>query len=223
MLLARAPVRVSFAGGGTDLPSYYSKYGGFVVTSAINRYVYINLNTPQADDLIRVKYSKSEQVDHPDDVKHPLVREALKLTGFHKNIEISTMADVPAGTGMGTSGSFLIALLAGLHALKRNHMPTQALAEEACKIEIEVLKERVGKQDQYIAAFGGLISMEIDKGGRVAVTPLNVSQDVFDELESSICLYYTGVLRNSWDIHADQDRGAANDDLQVLQSLHIIK
>ncbi len=147
MIVTRAPLRIPLGGGGTDLPSYYSQYGGFVLSAAINKYVYISLNRSQVDDLIRVKYSKSETVRDVNEVQHELVREAMRLTGVERGIEIVSMADVPAGTGMGSSGSFLVALLRALHAFKREHVPPHQLAEEACRIEIDMVGSPVGKQD----------------------------------------------------------------------------
>src|SRR3970282_271762 len=167
MILTRAPLRIPLGGGGTDLPSYYSQYGGLVLSAAINKYVYISLNRPQVDDLIRVKYSKSETVEDLNEVQHDLVREAMRLTGVERGVEIVSMADVPAGTGMGSSGSFLVALLRALHAFRLDHVPAHQLAEEACRIEIEMAGSPVGKQDQYVAAFGGVISMQIAPNGDV--------------------------------------------------------
>ena len=164
MILARAPMRITLGGGGTDLPSYYSKYGGFILSAAIDKYVYIYVNRPAADDLIRVKYSRYEEVTEPDQVKHDLVRPALKLLGFKDNVEIVSMADVPAGTGLGSSSTYLVALLTSLYDLKRERVPTQALAEFAYKVEREMAGHPVGKQDHYLAAFGGITCLDIDHG-----------------------------------------------------------
>lgn len=223
MILARAPLRISIGGGGTDLPSYFSQYGGFVLSAAINKYVYITINRPQVDDLIRVKYSRSETVASLDEVRHELVREAMRLTGVERGVEIVSMADIPAGTGMGSSGSFLVALLRALHALKREHVSPYQLAEEACRIEIEIVGSPAGKQDQYIAAFGGLTSFEIAPNGRVLVAPLPLSNHHLDELRSNLLLFYTGIERRSLDILEDQKRDTAQAQAEVMDSLHATK
>ena len=165
MILVRAPFRIPIGGGGTDLPSYYSKFGGQFISAAINRYMYITVNRHIVDNLIWVKYSQTEIVSSVKEIKHELVREALRLTKIKDSIEISSFADLPAGVGMGSSGSYLVALLKALHTLKRENVSTQNLAEEACRIEINKLKGYVGKQDQYIAAFGGLTKFKINRKG----------------------------------------------------------
>jgi D-glycero-alpha-D-manno-heptose-7-phosphate kinase len=223
VILTRAPLRIPLGGGGTDLPSYYSQYGGFVLSAAINKYVYISVNRPQVDDLIRVKYSKSETVRDLNEVQHELVREAMRLTGVERGVEIVSMADVPAGTGMGSSGSFLVALLRALHAFNREHIPPARLAEEACQVEIDIVGSPVGKQDQYVAAFGGIASFEIAHSGEVKVTPATFSNHLLDELRGSLLLFYTGLQRASMDILEDQrqDTVGAKDD--VVRSLHLVK
>ena len=223
MILARAPLRIPIGGGGTDLPSYYSRFGGFVLSAAVNKYVYITINRPQVDDLIRVKYSKSETVADLNEVQHELVREAMRLTGIERGVEIVSLADIPAGTGMGSSGSFLVALLRALHALKREHVSPYQLAEEACRIEIEIVGSPAGKQDQYTATFGGLTSFEIAPNGRVLVTPLPLSNHHLDELRGSLLLFYTGIERRSLDILEDQKRDTAHASADVLESLHRTK
>ena len=162
MIITRTPARITFGGGGTDLPSYYSEYGGFLIGAAIDKYIYINLHDIFIDKII-AHYSKSETVDFVDKLKHPIIREALKLTGVTERVEVGSMADIPARAGLGSSGSFTVGLLKGLHFHKREYVPQQDLAEEACKIEIDTLKEPIGKQDQYIAAFGGIISLTFNK------------------------------------------------------------
>src|SRR5262249_61367673 len=175
MILARAPYRISLGGGGTDLPSYYSQHGGFVLSAAINKYVYISVNQPAADELIRLKYSRYEQVAHPDELQHDLVRPALKLLNLDRRLEITSMADVSSGTGLGSSGTYLVSLLAALHDLKRERIPTQALAEEACHIEIDLAGHAAGKQDPYLASFGGVTCLNIAKERRVQMIPLDVT------------------------------------------------
>jgi D-glycero-alpha-D-manno-heptose-7-phosphate kinase len=223
MIVARAPLRIPLGGGGTDLPSYYSQYGGFVLSAAINKYVYISINRPQVDDLIRVKYSKSETVEDLNEVQHELVREAMRLTGVERGVEIVSMADVPAGTGMGSSGSFLVALLRALHAMRHEHVPPGQLAEEACRIEIDIVGSPVGKQDQYVAAFGGINSFEIAPSGDVAVKHLPLNNHRLDELRGNLLLFYTGIQRQAIDILEDQQRDTSRAKDAVLESLHKTK
>ncbi len=223
MIITRAPLRIPLGGGGTDLPSYYSEYGGFILSAAIDKYVFINVNRPKTDNSIRLKYAETEIVDRVDDIKHPLFREALRATGVASNIEIASLADVPAGTGMGSSGSFLVALLTALHALKRENIPTSALAEEACTIEIERAGQPVGKHDQYLAAFGGLTCLEIERDGNVRVHPLAVSGDTLEELRNNTLIFYTGIVRRSFDILQQQQRDTQAGDRSVVESLHATK
>jgi len=223
MILTRAPLRIPLGGGGTDLPSYYSRYRGFVLSAAINKYVYISLNRPKVDDLIRVKYSKSETVEDLNEVQHELVREAMRLTGVERGVEIVSMADVPAGTGMGSSGSFLVALLRALHACKGEHVPAHQLAEEACRIEIDMVRSPVGKQDQYVAAFGGLSCLAIATDGTVTVNRLPLTNHQLDELRTNLLLFYTGIQRRSLDILEDQKRDTAQAMEDVVDSLHRTK
>jgi len=223
MILTRAPLRIPLGGGGTDLPSYYSQYGGLVLSAAINKYVYICLNRPQVDDLIRVKYSKSETVENLNEIQHDLVREAMRLTGVERGVEIVSMADVPAGTGMGSSGSFVVALLRAFHALRREYVPPQQLAEEACRIEIEMAGSPVGKQDQYVAAFGGITCFDISPDGQVAVSRISFGNHQIDELRSNLLLFYTGIQRRAWDILEDQKRDTAQSNPDVVESLHRTK
>jgi len=223
MIVARAPLRIPLGGGGTDLPSYYSKYGGFVLSAAINKYVYISINRPQVDDLIRVKYSKSETVEDLNEVQHELVREAMRLTGVERGVEIVSMADVPAGTGMGSSGSFLVALLRALHAMKHEHVAPDQLAEEACRIEIEMVGSPVGKQDQYVAAFGGISCFEIAPSGEVTVTRLPLNNHSLDEFRTNLLLFYTGIQRRAMDILEEQTRDTTQSKEGVVESLHKTK
>jgi len=223
MIVARAPLRVPLGGGGTDLPGYASRFGGFVLSAAINKYVYINVNRPHVDDVIRVKYSRTEEVDDLEQIVHPLVREALRLTGIRGGIEISAMADVPAGTGLGSSGSFLVALLTALHGFKREHPSTYELAEEACHIEIDRAGQPAGKQDQYLAAFGGITCLDIARDGRVRVSPLRIAPGTFAEMRNFTLLFYTGLRRESFDILAEQGRGAQADEAAVVENMHRIK
>ncbi|MFC2036529.1 galactokinase [Chloroflexota bacterium] len=223
MILSRAPYRITLGGGGTDLPSYYSEFGGFVLSAAINKYLYIYVNRPAADDFIRVKYSRYEQVTTPDDVRHDLVRPALKVLDIDGSLEIVSMADVPAGTGLGSSSTYLVALLTGLYELKRERVPTQAIAEEACHIEMDLAGHTVGKQDHYLAAFGGITCLEIDPDGRVHVSPLNISLTAVEEFRNCVLLFYTGILRSSGKILAAQKKDTQRRNATVLDSLHRTK
>ena len=227
MILTRTPFRITLGGGGTDLPSYYKEHGGFIFSVTLDKYMYININTPIVDDLIRIKYSKYEEVFDVNEVKHDLVREALSLVGIKNSIEIQSMADIPAGTGLGSSGCYLVGLLNALHCYKNEPIIQQDLAEEACYIEINVLKNPVGKQDQYTAAFGGFIVMEIDESGIVKVTRPPISEDIIDELESSMLIYYTHTTRSTAEILKEQSTAAqdkkATSHKVVVESLHQIK
>lgn len=223
MILSRSPMRITLGGGGTDLPSYYSKHGGFVLSAAINKYIYIYVNRPAADNLIRVKYSRYEEVEHPDQVQHDLVRPALKLLGIKNNIEIVSMADVPAGTGLGSSSTYLVGLLTALYELKRERVPTQALAEFACKVEMEMAGHPVGKQDQYLAAFGGITCLDIEPGGRVHVSPLNISLTTSEDLHSRLLLFFTGLSRSANNILEAQKEDTEKRDDTVVDSLHKTK
>lgn len=220
MILARAPLRIPLGGGGTDLPSYYSKYGGVILSAAINKYVYIYVNRPAADDLLRVKYSKYEETDRVSDILHDLVRPTLELLRLDAGIEIVSMADVPAGTGTGTSGSYLVGLLTALHALKRERVPIQALAEQACHIEIDLAGHPVGKHDQYMAAFGGITCLDIDCDGKVHVSPLDIPIHVADELRSGMLLFFTGKRRSSSVVLSEQKRDTEKGEHTVIESLH---
>jgi D-glycero-alpha-D-manno-heptose-7-phosphate kinase len=223
MILARAPLRVSLGGGGTDLPSYYGSHGGFFTSAAVDKYVYVAINRPAADDLIRVKYSRSEEVADHRQLEHDLVRESLGTLGLTSNLEITSMADVPAGTGLGSSGSYLVAMLAALNCLQRAQKPAPALAEQACRIEIDLAGHPVGKQDQYVAACGGLNSYQIDTSGQVTVSPLRMSPYAIEDLESSMQLFYTGRTRTSELILSQQKADTEGGDPAVIDSLHRTK
>ena len=227
MIITRTPFRITLGGGGTDLPSYYSEFGGFVFSVTLDKYMYLNLNTPVVDDLIRIKYSKYEEVSDVNDVQHDLAREALKLTNVRNSVEIQSMADIPAGTGLGSSACYLVGLLNALHTYKNTAISQQELAEEACYIEINVLKHPVGKQDQYTAAFGGFTILNIDKGGVVKVERPKISEDIIDELESSLLIYYTHTSRSTVEILKEQSKAAGDkksaSHREVVDSLHQIK
>jgi D-glycero-alpha-D-manno-heptose-7-phosphate kinase len=222
MIITRTPFRIPLGGGGTDLPSYYKNYTGFLVSAAINKYVYITLNK-RFEESIRVSYSKTEIVDEVDQIQHPIVREALKLVGIKHSIEITSIADVPAQTGLGSSSSFTVGLLKALHAYKREPISYQDLAEEACHLEIDILGEPIGKQDQYIASFGGVTSLTIDHDGEVRVDTHILSDDILDQLESNVLLYYTGIKRSASEVLQEQNKATRENNREVIESLHQIK
>jgi len=220
VIFSRAPLRISLGGGGTDLPSYYAQHGGFVCSAAIDKYVYIYVNRPAADSLLRVKYSRYEQATSADDIQHDLVRPALRLLGLRDNLEIVSMADVPDGTGMGSSGSYLVALLTALFELKKERVPRQALAELAVHIEMDLAGHPVGKHDHYMATYGGFTCLEIGRDGQVEVRPLALSVDTVEQLRSNVLLFYTGKVRRSGDILSDQKRETEAGSAETLESLH---
>lgn len=222
MIISRAPVRISLGGGGTDLASYYSKYGGFLIAGAIDKYVFIALNK-RFYESIRLSYSSTEIIDHVDDIKHNIFRECLKFVNIHKGVELVSIADVPANCGLGSSSSFTVAVLNALHTYKREFISQQQLAEEACRIEIERLLEPIGKQDQYISAFGGITAFTFEKDGNVIIEPVNMKEDTIDELERNILLFYTGIERRASDILTDQNEKSKKDEGDVIGTLHKIK
>jgi D-glycero-alpha-D-manno-heptose-7-phosphate kinase len=223
MIITRTPFRVTLGGGGTDLPSFYRAHGGFILAVGIDKYMYLNVNTPIVDDKIRVRYTSSEMVDHVDEVKHTLAREALKYFGVTNGIEIVSIADIPAGTGLGSSSSYLVGLLNALHTLLQDQATPQKLAEEACQIELEVLKKPIGKQDQYMAAFGGLTALDISPDGRVCVTRLELDVDLLESLEHNILMFYTNEMRDATAILKKQDEATRTKDSTVIKSLREIK
>jgi len=223
MIITRTPFRVTLGGGGTDLPSFYKEYGGFVIGVAVDKYMYLNVNTPIVDDLIRLQYGKTEIVKQISNVQHTLVREALRLFNIENGIEIVSMADIPAGTGLGSSSCYLVGLLNALHTLTRTPISTQQLAEEACHIELKRLLKPIGKQDQYMAAFGALTVLEIDKDGHVDVSHPALSMELVDALESNILLFYTGAARDAVTILEKQDSATRSKNKTVVGSLLEIK
>jgi D-glycero-alpha-D-manno-heptose-7-phosphate kinase len=223
MLIARSPLRISLGGGGTDLPSYYREHGGFLIAGAIDKYVYITLHRTFNDELI-VKYSKLERVSHAGQVEHPIIREALALLGMDgRFLEISSLADIPAGTGLGSSGSFTTALLKALHAWKRDLVQPEQIGREACQIEMERLQEPIGKQDQYIAAFGGLTCFEFMPDDTVKAWPLAVSRETLEEMEDNLVLFFTGYSRSASSILQEQDQLSKSGDAGMIRNLHYIK
>ncbi len=222
VIISKTPLRLTLGGGGTDLPSYQSKYGGFVVTSAINKFIYIVVKRRFEED-IRLSYSITEIVKNVDELKHPVVREGLRLLQLKNHLEIVSIADMPAETGLGSSGSFTVSLLQALHSFKDENLLRQKLAEEACTLEMDILKEPSGKQDPYIAAFGDFICLDISKDGEVDVSKLKISDDTIHELQSNLLFFYTGLKRSSTMVLQDQGNLVAVDKSVALDSMHRIK
>ena len=223
MIIVRSPLRITLGGGGTDLPSYYREFGGFLVAAAIDRYVYITLHETFVDDLI-VKYSKLERVPDAAELTHPIIREAMaymKMDG--KRLELTSMADIPAGTGLGSSGSFTTALLKTLHAHNRHLVHPEELAEQACHIEIDRLGEPIGKQDQYIAAYGGVTCFEFRQDDKVEAYPLRMSAETRDNLEENLILFFTGYSRRAGSILAEQNTKTKSSDKSMVDNLHFVK
>ena len=222
MLIVRTPLRVSIGGGGTDLPSYYREFGGFVISAAVNKYVFIGVNRIFTDDYV-LKYSELERVKSIEAIAHPIFREALRRHDIAPGIEIVSLADIPAGTGLGSSGSFTVGLVRALCALKREPVSAQDVAEEACHIEMELLGNSVGKQDQYIASYGGLICMDFQPGGAVDVSRLRVSNDTLTHLEEHLTMFFTGYSRSAETLLQDQKTRTESKDSQVIENLHFTK
>ncbi|MBT3345109.1 MAG: galactokinase [Gemmatimonadetes bacterium] len=223
MISTRAPLRIPLGGGGTDLPSYYRDHGGFILSAGIDKYIYIQLNTLKVESFIRVKYSQTERVSDPAQIHHPLLREALLHRGLTSGIEIGAMADVPGGTGLGSSGSFTVALLSALHEHQRQPIPPQQLAEEAFHVEAERAGQPAGKHDHYLGSFGGLTCLDIATDGQVSVSPMEMSLHSVEELRNSMVVFYTGIRRESFDILSQQEADTRRGDSQVVDSLHEVK
>lgn len=223
MIVVRSPLRISLGGGGTDLPSYYQDHSGFLIAAAIDKYVYITLHQTFVEELI-VKYSKLERVKSVGEVEHPIIRESLKHTNISgPYLEITSMADIPAGTGLGSSGSFTTALLKALHTLKKNLIHPRELAEEACHIELNLLNEPIGKQDQYIAAYGGITCFRFLPNGAVDAWPLKIDQETLYNLEDNLLLFFTGYSRSASDILKEQDSKSKEKNQDMTSNLHFIK
>ncbi len=223
MIIVRSPLRISLGGGGTDLASYYQDHEGFLIAGAIDKYVYVTLMRPFTPGIY-LKYSKLEHVETLDEVQHPIIREALRHVGFARmQHEITTLADIPAGTGLGSSSSFTTALLKALHTMRSQHIHPRELAEEACRIEIDVLKEPIGKQDQYAAAFGGLTCYTFRRDGRVDAEPLRISEDTLHRLEDNLMLFFTGYSRSASAVLKEQNDRSKAHDADMLANLHFVK
>ncbi|MEO8371203.1 MAG: galactokinase [Candidatus Solibacter sp.] len=223
MIITRSPLRISLGGGGTDLPSYYREHGGFVLSAAIDKYVYITLHETFQPEFL-IKYSATEVVQTVDQIKHPIIREALRMVTVNApHLEIISLSDIPAGTGLGSSGSFTVALLRALHTLNKEFVPRSVLAEQACRIEIDILGEPIGKQDQYISSFGGITAFEFRQDDSVDVTPLQISQETLYNLEDNLLLFFTGFTRSASAILSEQDQKTRGGDRGMIDHLHQIK
>jgi len=220
MIIARTPLRISIGGGGSDLPSYYERFGGAFISAAIDKYVYVAINNTFINEY-SIRYSSQERVTRPDEIRHPIIREAIKLHGLGP-LELVSVADIPTRTGLGSSGSFTVCVLRAIHAHKRELMTTSSLAEEAYHIEMKLLKEPVGKQDHYIAAYGGITYFEIDKAGQVAVSPLKLTNKGLHDLEDHLMLFFTGYARSASTVLAEQKAKCDSDDEEMIKNLHFI-
>jgi D-glycero-alpha-D-manno-heptose-7-phosphate kinase len=223
MIIARSPLRITLGGGGTDVPSYYREYGGFLVAAAIDKYVYVTVMRPFTAGIF-LKYSKLEHVAQIDEVQHPIVREAIRMMGYTlPQVEITALADIPAGTGLGSSGSFTTALLKALHAHERRLLLPGEIAQLACEIEIDRLGEPIGKQDQYIAAYGGITRFHFNPDGTVVAAPLKISPETLFDLEDNLLLFFTGFSRSAGSILKHQVEATQKDDQEVISNLHYVK
>ena len=232
MIISRTPFRLPLGGGGTDLPTYYKNHEGFLITAAINKYMYISVNEPAVINKIKINYSSVESVlpNEINKIKHNIVREILKYLNIYYPIEISSMADLSAGTGMGSSSSYTVGLLKALNQLKRRYLSIEQLAEEACRIEIDLIGKPIGKQDQYATAFGGIIQLDINNLGQVTVTPLNLDHEIIYELENRLLMFFTNVERDANTILSDQNKKIMDakskkkdEDGNALTAMHEIK
>lgn len=223
MVIARSPLRITLGGGGTDLPSYYRQHEGFLVAAAIDKYVYVTVTRPFWPGIY-LKYSQLEHVGQASEVKHPIIREAIQMLGFRTpQVEVTTLADIPAGTGLGSSGSFTTALLKCLYAHRKRHLHQEELAELACHLEIDRLGEPVGKQDQYAAAIGGITCFTFHKNDKVTTAPLAIGMDALFDLEDNLLLFFTGISRSAGSILKDQQTRTQASDEEMLSHLHYVK
>lgn len=223
MIVSRTPFRITLGGGGTDLPSYYKDHGGFIFSFCLSKYMYVCINRPSADNLIRLKYSISESVESIDDLQHDIAKACLQRTGIDSGVEIASLSDIPAGSGLGSSSTYTVGLLNGLHSLNRNYKSLEFLADEACTIEMDILNKPMGKQDQYLAALGGFVVLEIDKDGNVKSKKINLEKSIMNELNRNLLIFYTGQQRKNNKILKEQDDSTKSNKQEVLNSLHYIK
>ena len=223
MIITRSPLRITLGGGGTDLPSYYRKHEGFLVAAAIDKYVYVTVMRPFTPGIF-LKYSKLEHIERVDQVQHPIIREAIQMLDFKTpQLEITTLADIPAGTGLGSSGSFTTALLKALFAHRRKLVHPSELARLACEIEINRLREPIGKQDQYISAYGGITCFTFHSDDTVEAVPLQIKMDTLFDLEDNLLLFFTGFSRGAGEILKDQNVRTQQSDQEMLDNLHFTK
>jgi D-glycero-alpha-D-manno-heptose-7-phosphate kinase len=222
MIVSRAPVRFSLGGGGTDLPSYSRAHGGFLVAAAVDKYIHVCV-ARRFQATIRLAYSETEIVDSVAQIKHRIFKAALEKTGLASHLELHSLADVPSNTGLGSSSSFTVALLNGLHAYKREYVPAAQLAAEACEIEIDILQEPIGKQDQYISAFGGINALTFNPDGSVDVERLPIRDEVIDELESNLLIFYSGVERAASAVLTQQAKTITSNSDAAVERMHRIK
>ncbi len=223
MIITRSPLRISLGGGGTDLPSYYQNHEGFLIAAAIDKYVYLTLHYTFFADLI-IKYSQMERVKSVEEIRHPIIKAALQLLHVEPAyLEITSMADLPAGTGLGSSSSFTTALLKALHTHQKNLVHPEELAEQACHIELDLLKEPIGKQDQYIAAYGGLTCFKFLPNGKVQATPLKISEETRYNLEDNLLLFFTGFYRSASSVLKEQDDKSKQSNQAMIDNLHYVK
>ena len=223
MIIVRSPLRITLGGGGTDLPSYYRKHGGALISAAIDKYVYVSVIRPFTPGIF-LKYSHLEHVDRVDEVQHPIMRETLRtMAPEPRQIEITTLADIPSGTGLGSSGAFTAALVKALSAFEKKPLETGEIARLACEIEIDRLASPVGKQDQYISAYGGITCFQFQPNDEVEVTPLKLSPQTLFDLEDNLVLFFTGFDRSASAILQDQDARTRKDEAAVIENLHFVK
>ncbi len=220
MIITRTPFRISFVGGGSDMETFYSRHQGAVLSTSIDKYMYISSHKFFFPDQIRIKYSQTETVGSVDELKHPILRETLRKLEIPGGTEISSIADIPAGTGMGSSSAFTVGLLHNLYAVKRQYISHEQIAREACEIEIDILGEPIGKQDQYAAAFGGLNTILFHTDGSVTVEPLHIKNEIYDTLQENLVMFYIGNQRKASDILSEQKKNAsAGEKFNVLKSM----
>ncbi len=222
MIIAKTPLRISLGGGGTDLPSYYREFGGFVISAAINKYIYITANRSFFPGYF-LKYSEMEHAGTREEIRHPLFREALAMQAVGDRLELTSVADVPAGTGLGSSGAFTVGLLHALYAYRQQHVTSETLAREAVEIEMNRLNQPVGKQDQYIAAYGGLLCQDYRRDGTVGVAPLQISESAVRELSESLMLFFVGSTRSASALLGEQKAQSEGRNKKMLDDLHFAK
>jgi D-glycero-alpha-D-manno-heptose-7-phosphate kinase len=222
MIITRAPLRITLGGGGTDLPSYYQQFGGLVLSAAISKYIFITINRTFTPDYF-LKYSALERIRRPEQIEHPIIREVLLAHDVGPSVEIVSMADIPSGTGLGSSGAFTVGLLHAVYAFQRDHVTAGELAEEACSVEIERLRRSAGKQDQYAAAFGGVKCFEFSPDGKAAAAPLALSAETMCDLEEHLLMFFTGYSRDADRVLAEQKIRSEDGDMQMIDNLHFVK